>query len=58
MRKTSIEPYRFERVRRKFGKRQGIPLECKFVLQTGRYRVHEPNLFETPPKWEEDSHPP
>lgn len=53
-----VEPYILERVKREFGKNQGIPPECKFMVWTGRYMAHEPNIFETPPMWEYDWHPP
>lgn len=52
-----MKPYRLERVRRQFEKRQGIPSEYNFVVWNRRYNAHDSNLFEIPPKWEEEWHP-
>lgn len=53
-----LDPYRLERVKRQFGKKQDIYPECKFVFKKGRYRACDPNLFDTPPRWEHEWNPP
>lgn len=46
-----------ERVKGKFGKKQGIPPKYKFVVRMGRHRAYETNLFEMLSKWEKEWHP-